>query len=76
MPEPRLLNCYEVSKRLNCSAAHVRQLLAVGRLKGINIGIGGRRTNWRVTEEALAEFIKNAAQEAAPPFRVPGASAR
>ena len=67
----------QAARRLNCSPSLVYDLCAKGRIRHARIGI--RRGTIRITEEAIADFLKEAEVEPAisslPPLRhltVPG----
>ncbi len=42
---------------LDCSRPHVLREIASGRLKAINIGRGKSRSEWRISDEAVDEYI-------------------
>lgn len=51
--------CYtvlEVAKLLNISIPTARRLIDIGQIKGINVCSGTRKI-WRVTEQALREYM-------------------
>lgn len=48
-----MLSVASVAKRLNVSESCVRAWLASGRLRGAKLA----NTTWRITPEALAEFV-------------------
>jgi excisionase family DNA binding protein len=56
-PLPRLLTIAEVAGHLHCTPAHVGRLIRNGLLPAHNIALGARRAEWRVSEQALANFI-------------------
>lgn len=53
----RLLETSEVAKRLRCSAHHVRNLIAAGKIKAVDIGVGERLPRWRIPEDSLLEYL-------------------
>jgi excisionase family DNA binding protein len=54
---PRLLSIEEVAARLSLHPETVRLFLRKGKINGVKIGRG-----WRVTPDALADFIKRLAK--------------
>lgn len=52
-----LLTPEDVSRLLKVTAEQVRSLIRKGRLKAVNIGAGAKRPLYRVTSEALEEFL-------------------
>ncbi len=66
-----MLTVKQVAERLGVSASLVYELCARGRIRHSRIGFG--RGTIRITEEALAEFLKGAEAETAvsalPPLR-------
>lgn len=55
---PKLLSPEEVAKILRISPAAVRHLLRTEQLRGVRIG-----GSWRVSEETIAELLKEASHE-------------
>jgi excisionase family DNA binding protein len=53
---PSMLTVAEVAQRLSISAGQVRRLIAHGRLRALDVGLGGRRS-WRVPLDALEELV-------------------
>lgn len=51
-----LLNLEEAAAKLRISAEAVRLEIKAGRIKAMKAG-PGRTSPWRITEEALAEYI-------------------
>ena len=51
-----LMTTTEVASVLNCDSETVRELIRCEALKAVNIATGERPT-WRITQEALNEFI-------------------
>jgi len=62
MTTKAILKLLSVAQVLDCTTNHVRRLILQGRLQGINIALGQRRAEWRVSEESLEEFLKNSEQ--------------
>jgi excisionase family DNA binding protein len=60
----KLLKVDDVATRLGASKRHVHALIASRRLRAVDISIKGR-AHFRITEDALANFI--AGREAGPP---------
>ena len=54
----------EVAEKLRISEEGARLLVKSGELKGMKAG-PGRTSPWRVSEEALAEYIEQAHEKAA-----------
>lgn len=54
------LRTQDVADRLGISRAHVIDLIAHGQLKAINVGLG-RRPEYRVSAEALDQFVERRA---------------
>ena len=52
----RLLTLQEVAEFLKCSRGHVRNLIATGKLRAIDIALGPRH-EWRVPENRLEGFM-------------------
>jgi excisionase family DNA binding protein len=57
-PSYRLLTVAQAAAHLNCSPAHVGRLIRNGLLPAHNIALGARRAEWRISEQALADFIQ------------------
>ena len=55
----QLLTVRDVARRAGLSEAHVRQLIATGRLAAIDFGLAGRRC-WRVPEDTLEALVLEA----------------
>lgn len=55
---PQLLRLEDVADRLGVSRDSVERLIASGALPAVDMRAGGNRPRLRVTEDALAEFIK------------------
>lgn len=70
MPEPHrsrtppeaLLPVSEVAKLWRCTPQHVYNLIAMGRLRVVDLGMGRAKT--RVPESALAEYISRNSRRA------------
>ena len=71
MANDKLLTPDEAGKRLSCSRSHIVRLIVSGKLRGVNIGNSPRNARWRVSEEALAEFIQAASTPEVTRFRTP-----
>jgi excisionase family DNA binding protein len=52
-----LLTAEEVAKHLRVTAEQVRCLIRRGQLKAMNVGTGSKRPLYRITAEALHEFL-------------------
>ena len=57
-----LLTPSDVAAQLKVTAEQVRSLIRSGRLLAINVGSGKKRPLYRVSKEALDEFIKAGSQ--------------
>lgn len=57
----------EAARQLKVSVRTLRRLHAAGRLDFIDLGSGGERHNYRVTQEALANIRPAKAPERLPP---------
>ncbi len=53
----RILTLAEVAERLRCSVSTVKLQIARGNLAAVNLGTASHR-HYRVTEQALAEFLE------------------
>lgn len=51
------LNLRAVAERLGCSIDQVRNLVHVGELRAVNIGLGAQRARWVVSESELDSFV-------------------
>ncbi|MFP3986910.1 helix-turn-helix domain-containing protein [Streptomyces sp. E11-3] len=60
-PTGDYLTTGEVAKRIGGTAQHVRQLIKTGRIAAIDIAKGDGRPRFRISEAALAEFLRTAA---------------
>lgn len=56
MDVPRLLKPGEAAERLAYSKASVYEFIRSGRLRAVRTGPG---SDWRVPEDALAEFVQS-----------------
>lgn len=63
----RLLTPLEVAERLRVTAEQVRCLIRTSQLAAVNIGTGPKRPLYRITPDALAEFLARRGQSAPPP---------
>lgn len=57
MSAPTLLRIPEVAERLSCGLTHVYELITLGELAAVNIGIGRSKT--RVREDDLEAYIES-----------------
>ncbi len=62
-----LLTPDEIADRLRVTAEQVRALIRKGQLPAINVGAGSKRPLYRISEEALEEFIAGRQQETPGP---------
>ena len=60
-PTGDYLTTGQAARRIGGTPQHVRQLLKSGRLAAIDIAKGDGRPRFRVSEAALAEFLRAAA---------------
>jgi excisionase family DNA binding protein len=60
-PTGDYLTTGEVARRIGGTSQHVRQLIRTGRLAAIDIAKGDGRPRFRVSEAALADFLRDAA---------------
>jgi excisionase family DNA binding protein len=56
-PDGHLLTPGEVAERLRVTAEQVRCLIRTGQLAGVNVGAGMKRPCYRITPDAVAEFL-------------------
>lgn len=56
-PPEALYPVSEVAKLWRCSADHVYDLIAAGKLRAVDISASTKRTKLRVPESALAEYV-------------------
>jgi excisionase family DNA binding protein len=56
----------EVAQQLRVTAEQVRSLIRAGKLVAINVGTGPKRPLYRITPEALEEFLARRAQQVEP----------
>lgn len=54
---PLLFTVSEIAQQLGVSNDVVRGHIASGRLVAINVGLGSQRPRWRITPEALDQFL-------------------
>lgn len=59
-PTGDYLTTGEVARRIGGTSQHVRQLIKTGRLVAIDIAKGHGRPRFRISEAALAEFLRDA----------------
>jgi excisionase family DNA binding protein len=59
-PTGGYLTTGEVAKRIRGTTQHVRQLIRSGRLTAIDIAKGDGRPRFRVSEDSLASFLRDA----------------
>ena len=52
----------EVAERLRVTAEQVRCLIRTGQLAAVNVGTGPKRPLYRITPDAVAEFLARRAQ--------------
>lgn len=60
----QLLSIPNAAARLDCSASHVYNLIAAGKLRAVEIKATGKRPKTRVREEDLEAFIEAQTREA------------
>ena len=58
----RLLTPNEASIRLKVTPEQVRSLIRQGQISAINIGTGTKRPLYRITQQALADFLNRRRQ--------------
>lgn len=63
-----LLTVAAVAKRLSLGSDAVLSLIHAGRLKAVNVGLGEHRPRWRISPEAIDEFLYT--RTAQPPIMV------
>lgn len=59
-PPGDYLTTGEVARRIGGTSQHVRQLIKSGRLAAIDIAKGNGRPRFRISEAALADFLRDA----------------
>lgn len=52
-----LLTLKEVADAIGVTRSHVRELIVAGRLRGVDVGLGPERREWRVHAEDLTSYI-------------------
>ncbi len=62
-----LLTTAEAAKQLKLSTDAVCGLIARGRLRAINVGLGQRKPRWRISVEALELFLASRSTSPRPP---------
>lgn len=72
----RLLTPDQVAEHLRVTAEQVRCLIRTGQLAAVNVSAGTKRPCYRITPDAVAEFLARRAQPAPisrrrPPRRLP-----
>jgi excisionase family DNA binding protein len=70
-PDGHLLTPGEVADRLRVTAEQVRCLIRTGQLAAVNVGAGTKRPCYRITPDAVAEFLARRAQPAPATRRPP-----
>lgn len=60
----RLLTPGEVAAHLRVTAEQVRSLIRTGQLAAVNVGTGPKRPLYRITPEAVTEFLARRGQPA------------
>jgi len=65
----RLLTPDEVAEHLRVTTEQVRCLIRTGQLAAVNVGAGTKRPCYRITPDAVAEFLARRAQPAPVPRR-------
>ena len=60
-PTGDYLTTGEVARRIGGTTQHVRQLIKTGRIAAIDIAKGHGRPRFRISEAALADFLRDAA---------------
>ncbi len=65
-----MLKVHEVAERLGCKSQTVYRLIAQGRLHAIDIGTQSQH-NYRISEEALLQFLANSQAKTAPQSEPP-----
>jgi excisionase family DNA binding protein len=60
-PTGGYLTTGEVAKRIGGTTQHVRELIRIGRLAAIDIAKGDSRPRFRISEDSLASFLRDAA---------------
>jgi len=58
----RLLTPDEVAARLRVTAEQVRSLIRTGQLTAVNVGTGPKRPLYRITPDAVTEFLARRVQ--------------
>lgn len=56
----------EAAKELGCSDRHCLKLIRTGALRAFHVGLGTHRKSYRITEEALCDFTRRAADPTWP----------
>jgi excisionase family DNA binding protein len=62
-----LLTPGEVAQRLRVTPEQVRCLIRRGQLAAVNVGTGPKRPLYRITPEAVEEFLSGRSRQTAPP---------
>lgn len=60
-PTGDYLTTAEVARHIGGTTQHVRQLIKTGRLAAIDIAKGHGRPRFRISQAALADFLRDAA---------------
>lgn len=65
-PKPvQLLTIREAADRLRCSPNHIYRLIALGRLRAVDVSLpGSLRSKTRIREDDLATYVKTAGGDA------------
>lgn len=58
----RLLTPNDIAVQLKVTSEQVRMLIRKGRLSAVNIGTGTKRPLYRITEQALNDFLNQRGQ--------------
>ena len=61
-----VLRASQVAKRLNIARTGVYQLIDSGQLVAINVSTGQERPQWRITPDALQDFMSSRLSITAP----------
>ena len=58
----RMLTPDEAAQQLRVTAEQIRSLIRKGRLSAVNVGAGKKRPLYRITPQALQDFLENGLQ--------------
>jgi excisionase family DNA binding protein len=64
-----LLNIPLAARRLGIGEDAVLAHIRAGRLRAVNVGAGPVRPRWRITEEALEQFVASRTSAPTPPAK-------